>query len=164
MLYFLPFLYLQASLLIQLQQAFRNSRRRSTPSAKDNKPRDLASVQEREVVAYDEQNEPVDGTAYTRMREEIKRNFKTTKVNDNVVGKLMQETYPLRRKWIRNEDFMSIKKVCEDFPALMYPKWVCTLVVLILYTSMQLSGSEYSFWWEYSLGEYSFFGGYSPKI
>ena len=118
-------------MLNQCEQAFRNSRRRSTPSEKDNKPRDLASVQEIEVVAHDEQNEPVEGTAYTRMREEIKRNFQTTKVNDNVIGKLMQQAHPLRRKWIRNEDFMSITKICEDFPALIYQKWVCTLVVSI---------------------------------
>lgn len=83
-------------------------------------------MKEKEVVAH-ELNEQLDDTAYNRMLEEIKKQLEAAKVNDKVVEKLMQETYPLRRKWICNEDFMSITKICDNFPALMYPKWVCTV-------------------------------------
>lgn len=82
-----------------------------------------------------QQNESVDNTAYDRMCNEMRKQLQATKINENVVKKLMEATFSQRRKWIYNEDFMSITKIVDEFPALMDPKWVCKINPFLLATA-----------------------------
>ena len=109
-------------MLNQLQQGFRNARRKSTKPPSSNKPRSLASIPE-DNVEQDKQDQ-VDETGYKRMCEELKKQLNATKVNYKAVKKLLQETYPIRRNWICNEEFMTITKICDEFPFLLHPTWV----------------------------------------
>lgn len=64
----------------------------------------------------------VDNTAYRRIVDELKKQLEAKKVNENIVKKLIKESFSPRRKWISEEDFMSITKICDEFPFLVHPK------------------------------------------
>ena len=109
---------------MQLQQAYRNSRRKSVQTPSSKKQRDLACVTEKKDNPADNNEDVLDDIAYQRMCAEMQKHLQASKINENAIHKLMDASFQMRRKWISTEEFMSINKACEQFPALKYPKWV----------------------------------------
>ena len=145
----------------QLQQGYRNARRASKGQytctntaaslpkpASSKKPMDIGSVKpvdkkkladlpapQPRLKPFHEPL-PLDKLGYRRVVDKMK--IESLAVNEKLIGQLMEHTFDQRRAWIIQEEFMTIEKICDEFPALKNPNHVSDIFItnfyLVIYT------------------------------
>lgn len=115
-------MFLKGSLLLQVQQAFRNSRRDSGSSVGHAKitPLKLATVNVRKTTPQ-AVTKQVDTVGYQRIIKEMKTECEKERPNENIISSLMESTFLKRKEWITSEETMTVGLICHEFPALKLP-------------------------------------------